>query len=76
MKQLPPLERANTLFSFADDDGMFGFLEELVKMNSLLSYPVLQRKSWDSDVYEHLQQEAESLQKCKCRCSRTEIRLI
>ncbi|KAJ9115466.1 hypothetical protein QFC22_005224 [Naganishia vaughanmartiniae] len=64
MKQLPPLERANGLFSFADDDSLFEFLEELVKMSSLLGYPVLQRKCWDSDIYEHLQQEAESLQKC------------
>jgi hypothetical protein len=65
MKQIPPLERANNLFAFADDDDMFGFLEELVKMSSLLGYPVLQRSRWDSDVYEHLQQEAESLQRCK-----------
>ncbi|KAJ9094940.1 hypothetical protein QFC21_005732 [Naganishia friedmannii] len=64
MKQIPPLERADNLFAFADDDGMFEFLEELAKMSCLLGYPVLQCKRWDSDVYEHLQQEAESLQKC------------
>ncbi|KAJ9111065.1 hypothetical protein QFC19_001263 [Naganishia cerealis] len=64
MKQLPPLEKASELFSYADDDCMFGLLEALVKMSSLLSHPVLQRKRWESDVYEHLQQEADSLQKC------------
>lgn len=67
MKQIPPLERANELFSFAESECMFGFLEELVRMDGLLSHPVLHRERWESDVYEHLQTETESLQRCKSR---------
>ncbi|KAJ9108210.1 hypothetical protein QFC20_003574 [Naganishia adeliensis] len=64
MKQIPPLERANELFSFAESECMFEFLEELVRMDGLLAHPVLHRERWESDVYEHLQTETESLQKC------------
>lgn len=65
MKQIPPLQRANELFSFAEGECMFAFLEELVRMDGLLGHPVLQRERWDSDVYEHLQAETDSLQRCK-----------
>lgn len=67
MKQISPLERANELFSFAESECMFEFLEELVRMDGLLAHPVLHRERWESDVYEHLQTETESLQKCKLR---------
>jgi hypothetical protein len=65
MKQIPPLERAGKLFSFAESDCMFEFLEELVRMDGLLAHPVLQRERWEADVYEHLQAETESIQKCE-----------
>lgn len=69
MKQIPPLEQAGELFAFAESDCMFAFLEELVRMDGLLAHPVLHRKRWDTDVYEHLQTETESLQKCEFRLS-------
>lgn len=69
MKQIPPLERANELFSHAESECMFEFLEELVRMDGLLSHPVLHREKWGADVYEHLQAETESVQRCESRGS-------
>ena len=63
MKQVPPLERARDLFALASSEYMFDFLEKVIRLNSLMTHPLLQRKQWDSDVYEHLQAESESLQK-------------
>lgn len=65
MRQISPLERAGALFAFAESDCMFGFLEDLIRMDGLLAHPVLQRRRWDPDVYEHLQAETESLQTCE-----------
>lgn len=73
MKQIPPLARAGELFSHADSECMFEFLEELVRMDGLLRHPILHRERWESDVYEHLQSETESLQRCELRAPLCDI---